>query len=219
MTRARLKFDPDRHRFWLNGLRVPSVTQVIETIIDPDGWAGIHPLIIERAAQKGRIVHRLLERIDRGERFTEKNTHPKWLAYCKEYRAIKKQYGLQPILIEEPLCHVELRYAGIVDRLFHDRDNKLVLLDIKTGAKRPGPHLIQLAGYDQLLKSALQIAPAAWWTLYFEESEEGRVESRIVSHSPLEISKAVNDFMHALAVYHCRLHYNLLKRPEELECA
>lgn len=211
MTRARLKFDPDGHRFWLNGVRVPSVTQVIETIIDPDGWAGIHPLIIERAAQKGRIVHRLLERTDRGERFTEKNTHPKWLAYCNEWLAVKTHYGLRPILIEEPLCHVGLHYAGILDRLTYDRDHRLVLLDIKTGTKRPGPHLIQLAGYDQLLKSQLQIAPAAWWTLYFEETEEGRVESRLVSHNALEVSKAFNAFSNALAVYYIRLRYNLLK--------
>lgn len=98
------------------------------------------------AATTGTALHRLAERLDRGE--TLDAIPPDYRADLDAYRQVTAEFGHE--YIEEMLIHDEMKVAGTPDRLVRWR-GELVVFDIKTGSIEFGMGKIsmQLAMYSR----------------------------------------------------------------------
>lgn len=127
MTEPFIEIDVERHRTYVDGRFVPSVTQILKQAGLTSPYA-----IDEVAAERGRVVHTLTAQDD--VKKVDYRKVPKhlrgFLDAWKSYRAIS---GFVPDLIEHRVYHPDPEYVGTFDR--YGRRNGAVLpvmLDIKT---------------------------------------------------------------------------------------
>ena len=131
-------FDPDQHVYKVDGRIVPSVTQIIN--FDKPSF-----YLDNGAAERGTIVHKLLEEHDLGVGME--------FLYEVEYRAFLDQYrefllDMNPVFegIESPIHHAKLMYCGTIDRAGTINGIPFIA-DIKTGSSVPSWARLQTAAY------------------------------------------------------------------------
>jgi hypothetical protein len=144
--------------YYLDGERIPSVTQIIHSFQNPDALAhwswglGLRGIdyreVRDAAANAGTNAHTAIERWVRGEAY-EFACHESDNAF----RAFREWAGQQPELriveTEVPLISRRHRYAGTIDAIGLVA-GKRVLLDWKTSARIYPSHIIQVSAYHQL---------------------------------------------------------------------
>lgn len=122
-------FDDKLHQYTVDGVVIPSVTQIIKaaglydfSMVDPD--------VLEYKRNLGTQVHAATELDDQDNLG---GYDPVIEGYLSAWRKFKAETGFRVTHIEERLFHKKYHYAGTLDRLgkFGDRG---VLIDIKTGA-------------------------------------------------------------------------------------
>lgn len=59
-TQQEFSFNPEKHQYTLNGLVIPSVTQIIRCVL-PNNLVNIPPHILQEAAQRGTEIHSEIE--------------------------------------------------------------------------------------------------------------------------------------------------------------
>lgn len=135
-------FDPSLHLYRLDGVEIPSVTQILRE-------AGLvsHLNGFQEAVYRGLYAHEACEYLDLND-LDWRTVHPAYAGYVRAYERFKSDTGFVPELIEYQAFHPVYRYAGTLDRRGLI-DGKPVLLDLKTGAEQPWWPL-QLAGYQLL---------------------------------------------------------------------
>ena len=142
-----LTFDAGNHEYKVDGVIVPSVTQIINSVA-AERWENIDADKLEYACQRGTAVHLITELHDLGT-LDESSVDPKLQGYVSAYKAfladIKPSWGL----IEHKTYSDMPRYAGTVDR-FGTVNGKKAVLDIKTGVKSKYTGL-QLAAYAHMI--------------------------------------------------------------------
>lgn len=125
-----LSFDPRIHRYTVNGLKYPSVTEVLQLAgIGPD-YSNIPSVILEQKRDLGTFVHEACEYVDMG---AEVPDYPGADGYIQAYRNFKGDYGFEPIEAELQISHRILKYAGTIDRIGPIKNN-LAVIDLKTTA-------------------------------------------------------------------------------------
>ena len=146
----RVEFYHDTHEYFVDGIKVPSVTQIVATVL-PSQYKDIDPVVLQRAADKGISLHKEIElyETDGVVGYTEE---------FKNYRRLKKTNQFQPtenevlIYIEhegKPVC------AGRLDMIIQSKDmDGLGIGDIKRTYNIHHGHLkLQLnlyaIGYEQ----------------------------------------------------------------------
>jgi hypothetical protein len=136
-----LLFDEKDHSYRLDGVIVPSVTQVLKDIssfsFDTD--------IMARAAAFGTAVHKSCELYDKDDLDVD-SLDVSLRPYLDSWIKFKKETGFIPSMIEARVFSEKYRYAGTLDRV-GVMQGKEVLIDIKTGVPVPSIGL-QLAGYE-----------------------------------------------------------------------
>jgi hypothetical protein len=142
-----LHFDADAHRYYLDGVRLPGVTSVLESagLID-------YSFLGDRREQylaRGRAVHAATHADDLVDLDVEGLTS-EILGYLKAWRAFRSDFGFTPLLIEERVCNPAFGYAGTLDRVGRLRDGTAIILDIKSGIA-PAAVRFQLAAYAACL--------------------------------------------------------------------
>jgi hypothetical protein len=147
-----LLFDEVTHTYWLDGKKIPSVTEILKDA----GWIDT-TWYKQSGTDRGTAVHEATEFIDRGDLDVEDFKSEPWYGYIEAYMAFKRETGFEPVYIEEQLAHPEWKYAGTLDRIGKIA-GEVILLDIKTGAAANW-HGIQLAAYDQAVGSGLYHGP------------------------------------------------------------
>lgn len=107
-------------------------------------------LMVAKANERsnlGTALHRMTERLDRGERFTPP---PAYRADMAAYFAVKEQYGMEthPSYIERITVVPEFTVAGTMDRIVR-MAGQVYIADVKTGDLKYGwgKIAIQLALY------------------------------------------------------------------------
>lgn len=125
--RGILRFFEDGHVYELDGERIPCVSDLLrflhrEIYADAPVWA------MEAAAERGKRVHQAAEDLDRSGRA---EVNEDYLGYASAYAEFIRQHPHAWEMIETPIFHPELRYAGTVDR-FGALDGRAALVDIKT---------------------------------------------------------------------------------------
>ena len=134
-----LTFDDATHTYRIDGVVVPSVTQILsEAGLIDDRW------YTEESQLRGRTVHIITALDDRAE-LDESQVTDEYKGYLAAWRRFKTDTQCAILSIEHRICHVSYRYAGTVDRTFR-WDGIVSIADIKTGG-RDAWHPVQLAGY------------------------------------------------------------------------
>ena len=140
-----LIFDPDAHRYVLDGVELPSVTHICRFL--SCDYKSDRPWLAEAAARRGTTVHEACALIDYGEVPEET---PEIAGYLKAYRRFLKDYRPDWEWIEHPMGSLKLGYAGTLDRCGTLYDGRPCILDIKTGTLRAAALRAQLTAYNTL---------------------------------------------------------------------
>lgn len=142
-------FDPESHRYTVDGIVFPSVTSVLESVGIID-YSGIPSETRSMALQRGSNVHLATQFDDEGD--LQEESVPGLMGYVRAWRAARKHLGVDkfdPQWIERRGFHKQFRYAGTMDRADGD-----FILDLKTN-QAPWWVRIQLAAYQELYREEL----------------------------------------------------------------
>ena len=142
----RLTFDPGVHKYVLDGMRIPSVTQVIDPFLP---YANMPKEVRETALLRGTRVHELTHVYDTVDTTVaiqvakELRVNAYLLAWRKFLRDVR------PVFIEAEmrLYHTLYRYAGTLDRVAMI-DGRLCIIEIKTGGVID-EYAMQTAAYQE----------------------------------------------------------------------
>jgi len=142
-----LTFDEDTHTYRLDGVPVPSVTQILHRagLID-DTW------FTRYSAERGSRVHLALRYLDE-DRLRDETVSPYEQGFVDAYKRFLADTDFVPALIEKRVAHEVYRYAGTLDRtgsLGGPFGGAMCLIDIKTGHAQPWAAL-QTAAYAACL--------------------------------------------------------------------
>ena len=145
-----IEFFADEHIYYVDGIKVPSVTQVVASVL-PSQYKDIDPAILKRAADKGISLHKEIEVFETDGVIG--NTEE-----FKNYRRLKKSHQFEP-LESEVLIYIEHEgkpvCAGRLDMIIKSKDSDgLGIGDIKRTYNIHHEHLkLQLnlyaLGYEQ----------------------------------------------------------------------
>ena len=132
-----LVFEPELHRYTVDGVEVPSVTTILKEIgiIDTTYYTA-------SGAATGKTKHQMLEVLDRGE-LDWTAVPDEWLWICEAW--VRWLGDCEILAIEEPVCHEILGYAGTPDRVLLV-DGEKTVVDIKSGGHERW-HLLQCQMY------------------------------------------------------------------------
>lgn len=159
-----LTFDDEKHEYRFNGVIVPSVTQIISGVGLSD-YSHIPAETIQRAQERGSIVHRIIELYELGE-LDESTIDPALRGYFDSYLAAK-EFGLlpeKPSAVEKRMYSANFKYAGTIDQIYGEE----WINDLKTG--EPQPEIVfQLSGYWVLWHENLTPAPRRLTGTYLHE--------------------------------------------------
>ena len=186
---AELTFTPDGHIYRLDGVRIPSTSQVIKAM----GLLSFPPGI-ETHMARGTRVHRATELYDEGD-LDEDALDPLIVPYLTAYKRFKTDMLFIPKQIEVPMYHPSYLYAGTIDRIgiLVMADGNLALLDIKSGSPYPAVAL-QLTAYTEMAR-ANGLAVRKAYALYLKRNGNYKIEEIT------DMRRALNVFLSALAVY------------------
>jgi hypothetical protein len=147
-------FEPESHRYAINGIVVPSVTQVLEEerLID---FSGIPDATLDQAKARGTYVHTILHYYLEGD-FDVDDCDPRYRGYfdsALEYLARTKKTPLrnangEAIAVEYRFWHPGRMFAGQIDYLGWDEDEVLSIDDWKTGEPSDVAAPLQTAAYE-----------------------------------------------------------------------
>lgn len=154
-------FDPDTHRYAIDGIEVPSVTQVLdeERFID---FSKVPADTLAQAQARGTYVHTVLHYYLEGD-FDLADVDPRFRGYVDsalEYLAIAGMKPLRgpdgvPIAVEYRFWDPVRRFAGTMDYLAWDPDEVLAINDWKTGEPSDVAAPLQTAAYEYGVRTFL----------------------------------------------------------------
>lgn len=138
-----LTFNEERHEYKLNGVIIPSVTQVLEGV----GLSDISKIptdILERSRRFGTFLHKTIEYhckqtldlIDLD--VSLKSSLDGWINFCKDYKYKMKN-------VEHRGASETYRFGYTIDQMGKYKDGD-ILIDIKSGIAQPS-HKYQMGGY------------------------------------------------------------------------
>jgi hypothetical protein len=148
-----VKFIEDTHTYIVDGVIVPSVSEILKEVIFYDKYRDVPDFVLKQAAEFGTHVHHAIEHDDASAlSWTESLVFDKWLL-------LKHDYNITP-KVHECRIHYELEYAGTFD-MIADVDGEDVLIDIKTTSKLDLEYLswqLSMYAFAYGFKGALGVA-------------------------------------------------------------
>ena len=124
-TTKKIEFIEETHTYLLDGVIIPSVSE----IISDDTYASIPPHILENAAKRGSAVHLATEMIDKGKKPKLDSTFAEWVC---QYLLFQKEHDITFDEMEQIVFTED--YAGTFDRILYNADS-VTIVDIKTTSK------------------------------------------------------------------------------------
>jgi hypothetical protein len=167
-----LVFDDLDHRYELDGVTVPSVTQILTRsgLID---FSSIPPFVRDAALDRGRKVHQAIHYFNERDLDVDafEADFPLYAPYLRAWMAFCDQRRFVPVLNEQRIASRRHQVAGTLDCL-GVLDGTAVLLDFKTG--RPAD-------------VACDLQTAAYLALAFEWALDGGDDAlqAFVAHHPM----------------------------------
>ncbi len=144
---AQLHFDPEAHVYRMGGVRLPSVTQILEVL---DLMSGVPYEQMRAAGEFGTNVHHACHLLDT-QQLDAKTLDPALRPYVESYARFLEDSQVVVIASESIEWHPEYLYAGGLDRkVLFPRLTVPSILDIKTSAGVPAHVGPQTAAYREL---------------------------------------------------------------------
>lgn len=197
MQQPKIELIESEHRYFIDGVERPSVTQIIDAVLSDMYLIPAH--VLEPARQLGTAVH-VATALDDSGCLDESTVHPVVRPYLEAYRRFRRERRFTPLVIEQKVYSARYCYAGTLDRIgFFDSGGALVQLDIKSGMALPevGP---QTAAYDQAFFETTGERAQERGALYLQD--DGSYVLR-PCHDPSDFST----FLAALQIYNYRLKH------------
>jgi len=169
-----------------NGVRVPSVTTIINDVLAKPqlvGWAnklGLQGIrvneYVDALADVGTAVHELCKADLGGRQPKLPPLSPEQLqqatnCYAK-FITWRKEHNIEVVAVEKPMVSETLRYGGTPDCVARV-DGQLGIIDFKTGKSVYDDHAYQAAGYDGLARENGLSTECAWIVRIGRDDDEG----------------------------------------------
>jgi hypothetical protein len=142
-----LLFDDRAHRYELDGVEVPSVTQILTRsgLID---FSQIPQFIRDAALERGRAVHQAIHYFNERDLDVAafERDFPAYAMYLRAWMGFCEQRRFVPVLNEHRVASRRHQFAGTADS-FGVLDGTAVLLDFKTGRPADVAGDLQTAAY------------------------------------------------------------------------
>ena len=152
-----LSFDQSAHTYAIDGRRLPSVTQVMDSAVTD--YAGIPPAILEYKSALGVAVHRACELYDNDD-LDESTVDPVVVPYLTAWKTFLSDTHIGIEWNETQVYSRKYGYAGTLDR-FGKIKRVGTLIDIKTVTTLSPATGVQLAGYEQAARDSLALGTMA----------------------------------------------------------
>ena len=147
------RFDEETHLYRIDGLIVPSVTQVLEDNGFAD-FSRVSPQILERARVFGEAYHKATEYRDKGI-LDEATVSTPLVSLLKAWKKFLADYRVEILAVEYRNVSYKHSFGFTIDRIIriHDGPNKrwlgkIAILEIKTSSTIDKTVKYQLAGYQ-----------------------------------------------------------------------
>lgn len=154
-----ITFDPIKHEYFLEGRKVPSVTQILSSLTD---FSKVNLSVLEYAREFGTGVHLACEFNDNNDLAELPEVY---VPYLEGWKKFLNDYKVEILEVEKMVYSKNFRYAGTVDRIAKIK-NKITVIDIKSGQKNP-VFALQLSGYKIALEE-MGVKPKARMTVYLK---------------------------------------------------
>ena len=144
------EFRKEDHSYWLDGVQIPSATQIIKLcgLIDDRWYKPEH-------RTRGTLVHAGCHHISENDMDWKQweEAHPELLGYLRAYEKFLADSGFKPTICEKPHYHENLRYGVTVD-------------NIGTSASALENEIVELKSGSMMRWTALQTAlqAMAWFS-------------------------------------------------------
>lgn len=147
---AKLIFFDDSHRYTVDGVDVPSVSELTR-FISRELYGEVQQYLLDNAASRGTKIHKAAEALDKyGSVEIEDDLAP----YLKAYVAFLKDHKPQWDKIEWSVCNGTL-YAGTIDR-YGELGSKKAIVDLKSTANITGGHKALYTAAQNLYRMAAE---------------------------------------------------------------
>lgn len=123
-----IAFFEDEHRYLVDGVNCPSVTEIISQLTSR-GYANINPSVLEAARLRGTAVHEALEDLDYD---IDPEIVPEIMPYIQAYEEWKSVYRPSWYGIEQTVFCEEGWFIGTLDRIGCLNGSEFAIVDIKT---------------------------------------------------------------------------------------
>lgn len=121
---SQVAFNQEEHTYSINGIALKGITGMIKSQLFPDMYKDIPQYILDKAAERGTMVHESIELFDAG--FEPKDTTPE----IENYKRIKRENELTTLANEYIVTDRE-HFASAID-LVLCKGEDIILTDIKT---------------------------------------------------------------------------------------
>lgn len=149
-----LAFEEQGHIYMLNGVVLPSVTQVIRDNRLSSDFAHVSAADLEIARQLGQAVHIATHYNDEGT-LDDASIDAVVRPYLNAWRQFVAERRLQFVALEQRVADPVYQFCGTVDRLAVLADNPAageLLIDLKTGNPAAAGANYQTAAYAHLVR-------------------------------------------------------------------
>jgi hypothetical protein len=172
----KLEFDQAQHAYTLEGVRLPSVTQILKPLYNFDRIA---PEVLNAKAALGTAIHRACELLDNDDLDEETPAGRAALApllgYLDAYKQFKSDKRPSLLANEQRLHHPAHRYAGTIDRSYAF-EGHIWDVDLKSTVSMSPIVGLQTAAYTEMYRAngrtitarrgALQLFPTGLYKLW-----------------------------------------------------
>lgn len=145
MAAGVLLFNEATHSYTLDGVPLDGVTTILKRL-SREAYRFVDPAVMERAAELGTAVHKLIE-LDIAGTLDEDGLHPQLVPYLGSWRRFLATSGFRPIHSEQKVWSARYGYAGTLD-LLGELHDFIALIDAKRCASVPVTAGPQTAGYE-----------------------------------------------------------------------
>lgn len=192
-----LTFKPDTHEYFWDGQPVPSVTRILQQVVD---YSGIPQEVLERKRQIGDAVHRAIA-LDLAHDLDEESVVEPWAPYFRAWHRFLVENGFETTLFEHRVYHRKYGYAGTLD-LWGRVKGQYVLLDIKTGSDIHPAAALQTAAYAEALQAQDGLGTDCRYALHLKP--DGTYELH-----PFKERTDFNVFLSLLSLFNWKRRHNL----------
>lgn len=149
-----LTFDEPSHTYTLNGIVLPSVTQVIRDNRLSSDFAFVSTADMERARQLGQAVHVATHYNDEGT-LDDATVDPAVRPFLDAWRRFVSERQIEFVALEQRVADQTYQFCGTVDRIARIVGSSSlgeIIIDLKTGDPKAAGANYQTAAYAHLVR-------------------------------------------------------------------